>query len=535
MKAVVYVRVSSAEQVDNTSLATQEEDCYRWCESRELEIDRVFVERGESASTADRTEFQKMYRYLETVRGHVSHLVVWRFDRLFRNTADAGEFRRKLKALGVRDVSVTQPTDDSSSGDFMKDLTAAFDAYDNKTKSERSMRSMVATYEGGRWCWPTPIGYLTERSSKTIVPDPVRGPFIAQLFDLISSGQVKKTSALAQLTRMGLRTKKGHPLTAQTVQRMLKNELYCGRMVSKKWVRRVKGDFTPLISEELFDAVQAILNGRSVAAVPHKRLHEDFPLKGTLRCPVCNHAVTGSISAGKMAARFHKKDAEREQYLYKNYRCYKVAGHFSLRAELAEAALEELLARMQPEARRMDAVTALFRKVWTERNAVAMTELEAMQKQLRKLEAKEMRLVDSLGEGVLNNDAFKRAAEPLAEEMNALRQGLAHRQFEQLDIEDAVSYLQSMCWNLATLWQHNDLEKRSSFLRLLFPDGITYRGNSLEPISTNSFFTYLWTDNVSEDSMASQMNASWNTLIDQLKAFSRIQPQERNGGTTRAN
>ena|SRR5581483_3081624 len=502
MKAVVYVRVSSAGQVDNTSLATQEEDCYRWCESRELEIDRVFVERGESASTADRTEFQKMQRYLETVRGHVSHLVVWRFDRLFRNTADAGEFRKKLKALGVRDVSVTQPTDDSSSGDFMKDLTAAFDAYDNKTRAERSKRAMRQTYEvRRRWVWTTPIGYLSAQGA--ILPDPERAPFIVQLFELIASGQVKKTNALAQLTRMGLRTKKGHPVTAQTVHRVLRNELYCGRMVAKKWGIRVKGEFTPLISEELFDTVQAILNGRSIAAVAHKKLHEDFPLKGTLRCPVCNQAVTGSTSAGKMAAKFRKDDPERERYLYKNYRCYKLAGHFSLRAEQAEAALEELLARLQPEAQRMDAVTSLFRKVWAERNAIAVIELESMQRQLRKLEAKETRLVDSLGEGVLSNAAFKRASEPLTAEMDGLRQELAHRQFEQLDIEDAVSYLQSMCWNLATLWQHNDLEKRSSFLRLLFPDGIRYTAGVLEPNSTNSFFMYLGAEQVSEAEMAS--------------------------------
>jgi DNA invertase Pin-like site-specific DNA recombinase len=55
--AVIYVRVSDSRQVDNTSLASQEEICRQWCQSRGIEVDRVFTDAGESAKTADRTEF----------------------------------------------------------------------------------------------------------------------------------------------------------------------------------------------------------------------------------------------------------------------------------------------------------------------------------------------------------------------------------------------------------------------------------------------------------------------------------------------
>jgi hypothetical protein len=45
-------------------------------------------------------------------------------------------------------------------------------------------------------------------------------------------------------------------------------------------VRGRRGDFEPLVSEELFYSVQAILSGRMPSAAPRQRAHPDFPLRG---------------------------------------------------------------------------------------------------------------------------------------------------------------------------------------------------------------------------------------------------------------
>ncbi len=64
-RAVLYVRVSNADQVDNYSLETQEKECRRYCERQGL-VDRIFREEGESAKTVNRTQLQEMLRYLGT-------------------------------------------------------------------------------------------------------------------------------------------------------------------------------------------------------------------------------------------------------------------------------------------------------------------------------------------------------------------------------------------------------------------------------------------------------------------------------------
>jgi DNA invertase Pin-like site-specific DNA recombinase len=236
MKAVVYIRVSESRQVSNTCSATQEALCRKWCEERELDVDRVFVEQGESAKTEDRTEFQKMFRYLDTVHDRISHVVVWKFDRLFRNSEDTAIYRRRLRGLGIKDVSVTERIEDDANGQFQRVILSAVDELDNANRSKRSFVSMKATSKAGRWVWTAPVGYVSaSKPLPCLQIDPVRGPMIVKMFEMIATGEATKANALAHLTRLGLTTVRGKALNQQTAARVLTNGLYCGRMFAKKW------------------------------------------------------------------------------------------------------------------------------------------------------------------------------------------------------------------------------------------------------------------------------------------------------------
>jgi DNA invertase Pin-like site-specific DNA recombinase len=62
--AVLYVRVSSEEQVTNFSLSTQEEICKKEAEKRGLTIDQIFREEGRSAKTiSGRPQLIEMMSY----------------------------------------------------------------------------------------------------------------------------------------------------------------------------------------------------------------------------------------------------------------------------------------------------------------------------------------------------------------------------------------------------------------------------------------------------------------------------------------
>jgi hypothetical protein len=57
-----------------------------------------------------------------------------------------------------------------------------------------------------------------------------------------------------------------------------------------------RGDFEPLIAEDLFYRVQGVLSGRVPSTTPQQRAHPDFQLRAFVRCAFCGRGLTGSWS-----------------------------------------------------------------------------------------------------------------------------------------------------------------------------------------------------------------------------------------------
>ena len=66
MKNVVaYVRVSSASQIENTSIETQIEKIELHCKLHDIEINKIFKDEGISAKdTENRSSYNKMLEYI---------------------------------------------------------------------------------------------------------------------------------------------------------------------------------------------------------------------------------------------------------------------------------------------------------------------------------------------------------------------------------------------------------------------------------------------------------------------------------------
>jgi hypothetical protein len=69
--------------------------------------------------------------------------------------------------------------------------------------------------------------------------------------------------------------------------------------VTEYGVRAKRGDFAPLVSEDLFYRVQSVLSGRVPSTTPQQRAHPDFPLRAFVRCESCGRGLTGSWSKGR--------------------------------------------------------------------------------------------------------------------------------------------------------------------------------------------------------------------------------------------
>ena len=88
---------------------------------------------------------------------------------------------------------------------------------------------------------------------KSLIADPERAPLVRRAFEEYATGRYTKEQLLKQTSAWGLTNRRGRPLTSQAIGMLLRNRLYAGIVdVPEYGVRAKRGDFEPLISEDLF-------------------------------------------------------------------------------------------------------------------------------------------------------------------------------------------------------------------------------------------------------------------------------------------
>ena len=148
-KVILYLRVSTKEQVQGSSLETQEDSCRRYARDNGYEIVRVFIEKGESAKTADRTELKFLLEYVAKNKD-IFGVIVWKIDRLARNTLDHASLKMFFNKYNVRLISATENLEDTSVGRLIENQLAGFAQFDNDVRAERSKNGMEAAMKAGR-------------------------------------------------------------------------------------------------------------------------------------------------------------------------------------------------------------------------------------------------------------------------------------------------------------------------------------------------------------------------------------------------
>jgi site-specific DNA recombinase len=148
------------------------------------------VDRGESAKTTDRPEFQAMIDHGRANKDRIGTVVVYRLDRFARQHEQHVLVRGLLMRAGAMLRSVTEPVDESPNGRLMETTIAGFAQWDNDQRAKRTRDGMAHAMGIGRWPFKAPIGYLNgARGGPSLLPDPLRAPFVAQAFEEIAVGR----------------------------------------------------------------------------------------------------------------------------------------------------------------------------------------------------------------------------------------------------------------------------------------------------------------------------------------------------------
>src|SRR6266568_7989982 len=186
--AVIYVRVSTKEQAERGddpegySIPAQRLACRRKADALGAEVVEEYIDRGESAKTADRPELQRMLERLKA--RDIDYVIVHKVDRLARNRVDDVTIGLALRAAGVQLVSVTENIDDTPSGKLLHGIMASIAEFYSQNLASEVIKGSVQKAKAGGTPYGAPIGYLNirqvveGREIRTVVPDPDRAPLV---------------------------------------------------------------------------------------------------------------------------------------------------------------------------------------------------------------------------------------------------------------------------------------------------------------------------------------------------------------------
>ena len=303
MRAVAYVRVSSEEQVQGTSLDSQFKECLRYAEHEGIELreEDVFREEGVSAKIIDRPELAHMLDFCAKNKGKIHQCIVWKVDRLARNASYHQIIKSKLASYGIKLVSVTEPIDDDPTGTLMENILAAFAQFDNDIRTARTTAGMRARTEQGGWPHSAPFGYRKARMPSGIVslaPDPEKAPLVKALLETFATGNYTIEGCLAVAYKLGIRDKHDKPRGWQSMKNLLINPLYAG-IVQSKFTdgRKIQGLHEAIISERTHYQIVNIVDGNTHNFTRYAEA--GWPLRGGFMKHTCGNILTGSAPRGR--------------------------------------------------------------------------------------------------------------------------------------------------------------------------------------------------------------------------------------------
>ena len=258
LRAAIYARVGSDEQVDGYSLDAQRRACSDFIEGHGWTVAREYVEEGRSARTDDTRKRLQFMQMMDDAQSRCFDvIVVHKLDRFSRNLRVTLEHFERLGRAGVSFTSITEDMDFSSPwGRLALTLLGGLAQFHSDKLGQEVKKGMGERKAQGLYCGPLPFGAMKGEDGVPM-PDPDTYAGLQVAFELAADGNSDGEIAAA-LNSKGYRTagtRGGGPFAKHTVRGMLTNRFYLGCLPddNRGWVRGTHGAF---IDQTLWDRAQ---------------------------------------------------------------------------------------------------------------------------------------------------------------------------------------------------------------------------------------------------------------------------------------
>mgnify|MGYP001042226945 FL=1 len=292
-KVVAYYRYSSSKQTEQ-SIERQIQIVEDFCKFRGFEIVANYRDEEKSGTTTQgRLGLQQMLRDIgNNVYGQIYGIVVYKTDRLTRNSSDFYAIYNNLLKYGIRTISATEglgsATNTPSTEILLSGLFANSAQAYSQELGEKVIKGMRLSAEKGNSTGSTPpLGYKWQ--DKKLVVDEVKAPIIPIIFEMYGVQDKSKKEIADYLNELGYTDRKDRPFNIKSFENLLKNKKYIGvweygQGSERAELNTVDNPFnTPLISVELYNKVQQKLR-RNQQLRGEKKAKVRYALSGRIFC-----------------------------------------------------------------------------------------------------------------------------------------------------------------------------------------------------------------------------------------------------------
>lgn len=346
----IYARLSRDDERagESVSIENQKEMLARYVREQGWTLYDYYCDDGVSGTTFDRPGFNRLVQ--DATDRKINLVLTKDLSRLGRDYIEAGKYTDFIfPSLGCRFIALNDGVDTiRKNNEMLVILKNVMNGLYARDTSNKIKAVKLSTFKAGKYvgCY-APLGYRKSAADKHILEiDPVTAPVVRHIFDLRLQGNgFRKIALILNAEKVpapktfyymaeGRENHRGETpfWNDVTVKTILRNEVYLGHMVQNKtgtvsyknhkqvskpeseWIR-VENTHEPLISQEVWDAVQRMDNhparGRS------GKIGTVSLFGGLLRCMDCGSSM-------RYMRDYRKKVSDKEPE-YKAYVCNRYA------------------------------------------------------------------------------------------------------------------------------------------------------------------------------------------------------------------
>lgn len=333
-RVAAYCRVSTDSEDQANSFESQQRYFRQYIERNpDWELYEIFADEGISGTnTKKRKEFNRMIACAKN--GDFDLIITKEISRFARNTLDSIYYTRDLKKHGVGVIFMNDNINTlDGDAELRLAIMASIAQEESRKTSERVKWGQKRQMEQGVVFGRSMLGYDVKGGKMYINEE---GAKIVRLIFHKFVKEGKGTHVIArELREEGIAPMRVKEWQNTVILRVIRNEKYCGDLVQKKTYTPdflshekkynrgqeefviIKDHHEPIISRELFDEANRILDEKSLSQEGKAKHSSRYPFSGKIKCGCCGASYVARYKT--------RRDGSR----YKAWRCNEAAKHGS--------------------------------------------------------------------------------------------------------------------------------------------------------------------------------------------------------------